>query len=368
MVLRLFGIGPAKSLLAAGTMSGRERLLVVDFDAGKDSSLSHVLTEAVRTNLGQSSVVSIMPPTAVAGALQRMQRQPATHVDLPLAKDIAQREEGDVAGSRRRRQRVRRVAAACVGGSGSDLAAFQKTVDGPAAARRDRWAHRKPRADGESLKARNAPALDQVTTASFDALRKYADANRAIDLRGDYANAATLLREAVAKDTNFAMAYRKLGVTLSNLGMPRAQSDSALNRAYQLRERLPDKEKYLTVATYYQVGPRRDRQKAMTAFEQVRLWIDRHDCGHQSGGFPAARRECARGIALYRVGAVDQSIASTMTALISALFNNGAVPAAESVYRGIEAVSNSPIAQSMPPYFCTSATARFSRGVLAGAT
>src|SRR5262249_31760249 len=73
MVLRLFGVGPAASLLAAGRLHGSERLLVVDFNAGKDSSLSHVVTEAVRTNLGQSKVVSIVPPTAIAAALQRMQ-------------------------------------------------------------------------------------------------------------------------------------------------------------------------------------------------------------------------------------------------------------------------------------------------------
>src|SRR5678815_5425831 len=44
MVLRGFGVGPAASLLAAGRLHGRERLLVTDFAAGKDSSLSHVVT------------------------------------------------------------------------------------------------------------------------------------------------------------------------------------------------------------------------------------------------------------------------------------------------------------------------------------
>src|SRR4051812_17278191 len=51
MVLRVFGVGPAASLLAAGRLGRSERLMIVDFTAGKDSSLSHVVTEAVRTNL-----------------------------------------------------------------------------------------------------------------------------------------------------------------------------------------------------------------------------------------------------------------------------------------------------------------------------
>src|SRR5262249_16523964 len=92
MVLRVFGVGPAASLLAAGKMHGSERLIVVDFNAGKDSSPSHVVTEAVRTDLGQSKVISIVPPTAIAAALQRMQRRVDTSVDLALAREIAQRE------------------------------------------------------------------------------------------------------------------------------------------------------------------------------------------------------------------------------------------------------------------------------------
>ena len=87
MVLRVLGVGPAASLLAAGKLSGSERLLVIDFNAGKDSSLSHVVTEAVRTNLGQSRVVSIVPPTALAAALARMQRPADTEIDLALARE-----------------------------------------------------------------------------------------------------------------------------------------------------------------------------------------------------------------------------------------------------------------------------------------
>jgi pentatricopeptide repeat protein len=135
--------------------------------------------------------------------------------------------------------------------------------------------------------------------------------------------------------------------------MPRVQSDSALNRAYQLRERLPDKEKYLTVATYYQVGPGRDRQKAMNAFEQV-LAMDPTDviAATNLAGFYAGRREYARAESLYTVLAQSRATQSAMTSLISALFNNGKVAAAESVYHeALKRFPSSPIAQSMPPYF-----------------
>src|SRR5579885_3283669 len=48
--------------------------------------------EAVRADLGQSPVVSIVTPQTVASALQRMQRAPNTRVDTAVARDIARRE------------------------------------------------------------------------------------------------------------------------------------------------------------------------------------------------------------------------------------------------------------------------------------
>ena len=104
MVLRALGIGPAGSLLAAGRISARERLLVTDFAVTKgDSTLGGVVAEAIRASLAQSNAVTLMAPAAVAGALQRMQKPPGVRLDLALARDVAQREgakaivDGDVA-------------------------------------------------------------------------------------------------------------------------------------------------------------------------------------------------------------------------------------------------------------------------------
>src|SRR5262249_22901013 len=134
MILRSLGIGPDGSLMAAGKMQGRERLLVLDFNAGNDSSLSHVVTEAVRTNLGQSNVVSIMPPTAIAAALQRMQKPASAPLDLVLAREVAQREgvkavvDGRVTPLGTGYVLSLRLVSA---DSGSELAGYQKTIDGP---------------------------------------------------------------------------------------------------------------------------------------------------------------------------------------------------------------------------------------------
>ncbi len=341
MVLRLFGIGPAASLLAAGKIHGSERVLVIDFNAGKDSSLSHVVTEAVRTDLGQSKLVSIMPPAAVASALQFMQRPMDSPVDLALAREIAQREgvKAIVAGDVTQLGTSYVVSIRLVSAdSGNELAAYRASADGTGQLldALDKLTRKLRGRIGESLKSvRDAPALDQVTTSSLDALRKYAEAVRASDLNGEYLKTAQLLREAVAKDSNFAMAYRKLGVTLSNLGMPRAQIDSALTRAYQLRNRLPEKEKYLTIASYYQTGPGFDRQKAAEALQQV-LSIDTGDmtASVNLANSLRGRRELVRAESIFR--AINTSPRATQVSMgnhAGILLTQGKVAESESAYK-----------------------------------
>ncbi|HEY4130534.1 MAG TPA: serine/threonine-protein kinase, partial [Gemmatimonadaceae bacterium] len=222
MVLRIFGIGPAASLLASGRITAKEPLLITDFSVrGGDSSLAGIVTEALRSSLGQSSAITLVPPAAVAGALARMQRPPASRVDLPLARDIAQREgikaiiDGEIA------QlgggfvvSVRLVTA----DSARTLATVQKAVDSPKEliAAVDVIGRDLRAKLGESLKSvQNAPSLEQVTTPSIEALRAYSEGARAYDVNHDIPTAIAKLSQAVAIDTAFAMAWRKMGAAAS---------------------------------------------------------------------------------------------------------------------------------------------------------
>lgn len=340
MILRALGIGPAGSLLAAGELRERERLLIADFRVGgTDTSLGSIATEAIRTDLSQSSSVSIVAPSVVAGTLARMRRSDTSHVDLALAREIATREgikaivDGDV------RPlgdgfvvNVRLVAA----DSGNELAAFRETAEGPAELIRtlEKVARRLRGKIGESLRSvRATPALEQVTTSSLEALRKYIAGARANDQEGDFAKAVRLLQEAVALDTGFAMAYRKLGTARANAGMARTHITEAVDRAYQLRHRLTERERLLTTATFFSaLGSGMDRQQAAAAFEAL---LDRDSLDavamNNLGELLMGLRQFSRAEALFR-RAIASGRAGVIeyTNLVWTKINLGQLAAAES--------------------------------------
>ena len=275
MGLRAMGIGPAGSLLAAGSMSTGERILVTDFPSpAGDSTLGPVVTDAFRTALGQSRSIVVVPTTTVRTVLRRMQRDVNSRVDFALAREIATREgmkavvDGNLIGVGGRYVLALRLVSAQTGG---ELATFRETADDqseilPAV---DRLAKQVRARIGESLRhVQGAPPLEQVTTSSLEALRLYVQGSKLITEKGDFARGSALLEEAVALDTGFAMAYRKLGVEYGNRGLEE-QSNAYFEKAFAHRERLSDPERYLMLGTYYWNGPHSDLDKARAAYEQL---------------------------------------------------------------------------------------------------
>ncbi len=340
MVLRSLGIGPQGSLLAAGKLQSQGQLIVTNFSA-PDTSLGTLVNEAVRTNLGQSHVISIMTPVAIRAALQRMQRPDTSRLDLDLAREVAQREgiSAIVDGSIRSLAGGYALSLRLVSAdSARELAAFQETADSPRELLQaiDKLTRRMRGRIGESLReVRASPPLEQVTTGSLQALRIYAEAARFIDMGGNPLEGIERLREAVRMDTGFAMAWRKLGVALNNAGLPRASVDSALERAYRFRDRLTDRERLLAEGTYFQLGPGRNRPRAIRAYEAL-LAIDPNESGaaNNLGSILSGRREFARAESLFRRQIVSgRATSQQYTNLIGVLFNGGKVAQAESVFK-----------------------------------
>src|SRR5881296_3339296 len=257
MAMRLLGIGPVGTLVASGLLAERDRLVLADFEnRTADSTLGPSLTEALRVDLAQSGVVRLLDAATVGQALGRMGRAPGASLDLTLARELAQREgaKAVVHGQIDPLGRGYVVSAELVSaGDGAALVSVRENAqdDGAIIAAVDRLSHRLRERIGESLKTiRASDPLEQVTTRSLEALRKYSQGVRAGDAV-DMARAAALLEEAIALDTTFAMAYRKLAVVLSNAGGAQSRIAAAATQGFRHRDRLTPFERDLAEAYYY---------------------------------------------------------------------------------------------------------------------
>src|SRR5881227_2512425 len=255
--MRQLGIGPVGTLMASGALAQRDRLVLADFEnRTRDSTLGPSLTEALRVDLAQSGVIRLLDAAAVGQALTRMGRTPGTPLDPPLARDLAQREgaKAVVHGQIDPLGRGYVVSAELESAAdGTALVSLRETAqdDGAIIAAVDRLSHKLRERIGESLKTiRASDPLEQVTTSSLEALRKYSQGVRASDA-GDMARAAPLLEQAIALDTTFAMAYRKLAVVLSNSGGAQSRIGVAATQAFRHRDRLTPFERDLAEAYYY---------------------------------------------------------------------------------------------------------------------
>jgi tetratricopeptide (TPR) repeat protein len=275
MAMRTMGVGPAGTLVAKGVLDERAGVIVADFEStADDPGLAHAATLALRTDLGQSQLITVLEPSEIAGVLQRMQRSPDEPLTPELARDAAVREgvpaviEGEITAAGGAFVVSARLVNTETGdvllserARASDDAGLLDAIDDLSKAIRTRI--------GESYATLRAePPLETVTTASLPALEKYSEAMRAIETEGQPERGVALLEEAVALDPEFAMAWRKLGVELGNRSENAARRVEAMTKAFELRDRLTTAERYHTMASYY-TGVTNEADRAITAYENL---------------------------------------------------------------------------------------------------
>src|SRR5438034_479615 len=181
-VATLFGFA------ALGVLTLASRLVLADFEnRTPDSTLGPSLTEALRVDLTQSPVVRLLDAARIGAALGRMGRAAGTPLDLAAARDLAQREgaKAVVHGQIDRVGRGYVLSAELVSAAdGAVLVALRENAkdDGAIIDAVDRLSGKLRERIGESLKTiRASEPLEQVTTGSLEALRKYSQALKAND-------------------------------------------------------------------------------------------------------------------------------------------------------------------------------------------
>ncbi|MEE9134141.1 MAG: tetratricopeptide repeat protein, partial [Gemmatimonadota bacterium] len=260
---------------AADFFSAHDFVVVAEFDNQTDQeALSLAVRSAIVTDLEQSEYVAVINRTELGEVLGRMQLPDTARIGVDEALDIARREgypavvSGEVAQLGSGYQltvSIIEVATGDVAVRVRETAADDADVI-PTVERLSRLTRRHL---GESLPSiRRSQPLPKVTTASLEALQHYA---RAVEFgtRGDYDAAITTLQEAVKLDSTFAAAYRALAIYHGNIGEV-ADAKINIDKAYQHSERLLDRERYYTGASYHAYRGYRD-----SAAFYYRLVLDR---------------------------------------------------------------------------------------------
>ena len=220
-------------------------------DHTEDSTFGSAIDAALAAGLQQSPHVTIFPRSRVQQTLTRMRRVPgrgSARLDETLAREVAQREG------------VHTVLATSVDRIDSSYVLSARLVEaatGTTIAAESRRASRRSevidavddlvrrlRHDiGESADAiaKHDLPLPQATTGSLEALRKYADGKVAW-AAGQHTPARELYLEAVALDSDFALAHAALGFYYY-WNNDRPQGDAHFDHALRLLDRLTDRER-----------------------------------------------------------------------------------------------------------------------------
>ena len=264
-------------LLFGSVLKERDKVVVAEFGhPGTDSTLGAVVSSALRTDIGQSKVITVAQSADLADVLRRMQRPPNTRLTPEVAREIALREgfkvvvEGDIAKIGEGYVLTARLVSAA---TGEVLASFRETAKSSAdiIPAIDKLSSEVRHKIGESVKDVAAtPPLANVTTSSIDALRKYVQAQNAMDNRSDYTRAFALLDEAIALDSNFAAAYSAYAIYLYNRQLRPVLAETMRRKAYLLRDRLTEAERYRATGAYFSnVGAHYDFQRSLAAYKSL---------------------------------------------------------------------------------------------------
>jgi DNA-binding winged helix-turn-helix (wHTH) protein/tetratricopeptide (TPR) repeat protein len=272
-------------LYSGKPINDKDTIVLADFaNSTGELIFDDTLKQALAMQLEQSPFLKTLSDQRVRDTLSLMRRSPRDRLDEQTARDVCQR-----AGSR----------AALVGSIaslGSQYVLGLNAVDcqtGDSLARQEVQAASKEQVLkaldlattklrqqlGESLTSiqRFDTPIEQATTTSLEALKAYSIGRKIQSERGDAAIPS--YKRAIELDPVFAMAYANLGVLYSNTGEPDLASKN-IHKAYELRERVSDLERFYISAFYYMLVTG-EQEKAIQVFD---LWAKTYPRDHKPHG------------------------------------------------------------------------------------
>ncbi|MFZ0939140.1 MAG: serine/threonine-protein kinase [Candidatus Sulfotelmatobacter sp.] len=246
----------ATSGTSATPLSEKDTVVLADFtNSTGDPVFDDALKQALSVQLGQSPFLNILSDRRVEETLHLMGRPSTERITRDVARELC----------------VRTGSKAIVLGSISNLGGqYVIGVDAVGCSNGDTLAQEQEEAAGkqEVLKALDKAASNlrgklgeslstiqkfdvpvEATTASLEALKAFSMGITTFRTKGN-AEAIPFYKRALELDPNFAVAYASLGLVYGNLGQASLASEN-LKKAYDLRDRVSEREKYRISALYY---------------------------------------------------------------------------------------------------------------------
>ena len=241
----------------AAPLTEKDTIVLADFDnTTGDPVFDGALKQALVVQLGQSPFLNILSDRKVTETMRLMGRQPSDRITRDVAGELCVRtgSKAILLGSISKLGGQYVVGIDAVGcGSGDTLATEQeeaatkedvlKALGKAAASLRSQL--------GESLASiQKFDVPVEATTTSLEALKAFSMGITTGRTKGDAA-AIPFMKRALELDPDFAAAYAGLAVEYSNLGQASLSAENT-KKAYALRDRVSEHEKYRISGLYYQ--------------------------------------------------------------------------------------------------------------------
>jgi serine/threonine protein kinase/tetratricopeptide (TPR) repeat protein len=258
----------------AHALTERDSIVITDFiNTTGDPIFDRTMKQALEVDLGQSPFLNVVSEQKVRTTLKLMGRQEDERLTTELARDLAQRTASKA------------VLAGDIAQLGSQYVITLSAIDavnGDTVAQDQEQAESKEKVLaalgtaasrlrsklGESLTSIHKldKPLEEATTSSLPALKAFSEGEETRDKSGDE-EAIPFYQRAVELDPNFALAYARLGTLYANTD-DREREIEYQTKAYALRDRVTEPERFYITAHYYQALG--DIPKEIETYE---LWL-----------------------------------------------------------------------------------------------
>ncbi len=257
----------------AHALTDKDTIVLADFDNKTgDAVFDGTLRQGLAVQLEQSPFLSIISDQQIQQTLQMMGQKPDAKVTPEIARELCQRTasaavlDGSVAqiGTP---YLLTVKAVNCLNGETLASTEAQANDKNHVLDALGKMASEMRTKLGESLSTvqKFDTPLEQATTPSLEALKAYSAGQRATSPP----LAISFYKHAIELDPNFAAAYAWLGVWYTSTREPSTAANYT-RKAYELRDRASEPEKYLISAIYYKEVPG-NLEKAEQA---CKLWVE----------------------------------------------------------------------------------------------